>query len=142
MLTSTVRFVDRDMFMRYRGGGIGHKYMREVEEKYENMSQERLHGKQRPKPPQANNMDASGASDSDDEPKDLNQPDMPQAGQAGEPVSGGPGGDANGNNSDESDNGDYHPPETHSSGSDEEEVVDSDEVGSNLGYDSYGLADP
>jgi len=30
--------------MRYRGGGIGHKYMREVETRCENMSLERIHG--------------------------------------------------------------------------------------------------
>jgi hypothetical protein len=39
------RFVDRDMFMRYRGGGIGHKYMREIEAVYEDMSRERIHHK-------------------------------------------------------------------------------------------------
>jgi len=33
------------MFMRYRGGGIGHKYMREIEQLYENMSRERVHHK-------------------------------------------------------------------------------------------------
>jgi hypothetical protein len=33
------------MFMRYRGGGIGHKYMRAVEETYGNMSRERIHHK-------------------------------------------------------------------------------------------------
>jgi hypothetical protein len=27
-----VSFVDRDMFMRYRGGGVGHTYMRVVEQ--------------------------------------------------------------------------------------------------------------
>ena len=26
-----VRLVDRDMFMRFRGGGVGHRYMRQVE---------------------------------------------------------------------------------------------------------------
>jgi hypothetical protein len=39
------RFVDRDMFMRYRGGGIGHKYMREIEAAYNDMSRERIHHK-------------------------------------------------------------------------------------------------
>ena len=43
----TIRFVDRDMFMRYRGGGIGHTYMRAIEEVYENMSRERSHHKER-----------------------------------------------------------------------------------------------
>ena len=41
------RFVDRDMFMRYRGGGIGHKYMRAIEAVYENMSRERNHHKEK-----------------------------------------------------------------------------------------------
>ena len=40
-----VRFVDRDMFMCYRGSGIGHTYMWEIEEIYENMSCERIHHK-------------------------------------------------------------------------------------------------
>ena len=43
----TIRFDDHDMFMRYRGGGIGHKYMREIEEIYDNMSCERVHHKER-----------------------------------------------------------------------------------------------
>ena len=40
------RFVDRDMFMRYRGGGVGHKYMRVIESLYEDMSRERIHHKE------------------------------------------------------------------------------------------------
>ena len=30
-ITNANRFVDRDMFMRYRGGGVGHLYMRAIE---------------------------------------------------------------------------------------------------------------
>lgn len=30
------------MFMRYRGGGIGHTYMREVENRFEDMSREQV----------------------------------------------------------------------------------------------------
>ena len=30
-LTCTFRLADRDMFMRFRGGGVGHMYMRQVE---------------------------------------------------------------------------------------------------------------
>ena len=33
------------MFMRYRGGGIGHTYMRAIEQVYKNMSRERIHHK-------------------------------------------------------------------------------------------------
>ena len=32
------RFVDQDMLMRYRSGGIGNKYMREIESRYKKMS--------------------------------------------------------------------------------------------------------
>lgn len=142
MLTPTDRFVDRDMFMRYRGGGIGHKYMREVEEKYENMSRERLRGKQRPKPPQANGVDGNDVSDSDHEPEDLTKQGTSRAHQAGEPGSEGLGNGVDGSDLDGSDDGNRTPPETHSSESDEDEVVDSDEVGSDLGYESYGLAEP
>ena len=109
--------------------------MREVEKTYQNMSRERLHGNQRPKPTQADN--ASTDSDSDDEPEDATQSGTSQAG----PVDGGLGGNAGGNESDESDDGDYLPPDTHSSDS-EDELVDSDEMDSDDGYDSYGLADP
>jgi hypothetical protein len=30
-LTHSLRLVDRDMFMRFRGGGVGHLYMRHIE---------------------------------------------------------------------------------------------------------------
>lgn len=64
-----IRFVDRDMFMRYRGGGIGHKYMREIEEIYENMSRERTHHKEQrcaspsSDPTDPNVCDESGSND-------------------------------------------------------------------------------
>ena len=123
--------------MRYRGGGVGHKYMREIEAKYENMSRERLHGKQRPTPTRANDMDAGDASDSDSEPKDP-QPGMSQsqAGVSG-PVSGGLGAGEDRNDSNKSDDA-----ETRLSGGDSDEFVDSDEMDSDFGYESYGFADP
>jgi hypothetical protein len=31
MLTHPCRLADRDMFMRFRGGGVGHLYMRQIE---------------------------------------------------------------------------------------------------------------
>ena len=31
ILTHTIRLADRDMFMRFRGGGVGHLYMRQIE---------------------------------------------------------------------------------------------------------------
>lgn len=56
--------------MRYRGGGIGHKYMRQIEEIYENMSRERVHHKERKRqhsPSSNDTMDTSsmGATDAD-----------------------------------------------------------------------------
>jgi hypothetical protein len=36
-MLSTPSIVDRDMFMRYRGGGIGHGYMRVIESRFEDM---------------------------------------------------------------------------------------------------------
>ena len=63
-----VRFVDRDMFMRYRGSGIGHRYMREIEEMYENLSRERSHHKERQRPlPSSGPSHTEGDSGSDDE---------------------------------------------------------------------------
>ena len=51
--------------MRYRGGGIGHKYMREIEEIYENMSRERIHHKERRQhtPSLDGTMDTSSSKD-------------------------------------------------------------------------------
>lgn len=136
-LTFTVRFVDRDMFMRYRGGGIGHKYMREVEAKHENMSLKRSHCGSPPKPsPRKDDTDACGPSGGGERP--------------------GPGAGGGRSDGDESDDEDYVPPET--DGSDEGDStdsgedsdnssksdgsVDSDEIESDNGFDSYGLADP
>jgi hypothetical protein len=31
ILTHSLRLADRDMFMRFRGGGVGHLYMRQIE---------------------------------------------------------------------------------------------------------------
>jgi len=127
------------MFMRYRGGGIGHKYMREVEAKYENMSRERLHGKQphRERGPPQETDEPGDASDSDGGPEDPARPGAPRQGG---PATGSPGSDGDGNEDDEVDeDNDYVPSET---GSSSEGVVDSDEIASDFDYDSYGLADP
>jgi hypothetical protein len=116
--------------------------MREVEAKYENMSRERLHGKQpHPKPSRDDDMNADSTNDSDNESEDPARPGTLQGDQVAEPVNGNLGSNVDGNNSDESDDGDYVPPETRSNSSDEDEVVDSDEFGSDCDYDSYGLAD-
>ena len=63
-----IRFVDRDMFMRFRGGGIGHKYMRAVEKVYENMSRKRIHHKESKRAPlDKDTLDVCDESGSDNE---------------------------------------------------------------------------
>jgi len=123
----TVRFVDRDMFMRYRGGGIGHRYMREIEDIYENMSRERVHHKEN-KHLSSNdptNVDTVGDSGSDD---DGNETEASQA--------------VGGSDSNSNSNSDYSRPGTdsedsHFSGDSDTEEFDSEgEV-----VDSYGLSD-
>ena len=116
--------------MRYCGGGVGHKYMWEIEVKYENMSLERSHWNLRSNPPPGKNAHVDGASNSGS-----------QEGQ--QPKLGG-----------ESDDGDYVPPQTGDSGNDSSSCEedsdddglgdsggDSDEIGSDVSHESYGLAD-
>ena len=133
------RFVDRDMFMRYRGGGIGHKYMREIEAKYENMSIERDHWNSHPKPTRANNTGERPSRSNNNEGEGLGR-EPPRGSQAAD--------------RDESDDTNYVPSESgdssddYSAGSDDDSndgesdgEEDPGEIGSDAGYDSYGLAD-
>lgn len=58
------------MFMRYRGGGVGHRYMRAIEAVCENMARERTHHKERKRthaPPSKDAMDVDDASTSTSE---------------------------------------------------------------------------
>jgi hypothetical protein len=124
------------MFMRYRGGGIGHKYMREIETKFENMSRVHLHGKQpHHKPRRAKDQAVESLSDSDDGQQGSPQLGMPTGDRITKPMTGSLG---EGEYSDESGDEDYVPSETGSSG---EEGIDS-QITSDFDYDSYGLADP
>ena len=121
------------MFMRYRGSGIGHRYMREIEDIYENMSCEQLHHKERKHassggPANTNTVDHS---DDDNDKHEMEGPTGAQPGQAA-------GGDDSGSESDS----EYSPSGTDSQGSrssggsDSEEFDSEDEV-----VDSYGLGD-
>lgn len=139
--------------MRYRGGGVGHKYMREIEAKFENMSLERSHWNSRPKPPQGNSNNTSthvGGGNSGGE-ESENPARRGRSGQNGEedPVrpsglredqppelgSGSTNGGSNGGDS-ESDDGDYVPPQmgdsddeysaTSEEGSDDSDSPDSE----------------
>ena len=129
-----VRFVDRDMFMHYRGSGIGHRYMREIEDIYENMSRERVHYKESKRASSSKeptNMDAVDDSGSDDDEHETEGPTDKQPGQAAED-------DHSGSDSDL----DYSPPETgsedsHSSGDNDTEELDSEGKVS----DCYGFGD-
>ena len=120
------------MFMRYRGSGIGHRYMREIEDIYENMSRERLHHRKHTSTSggPANTNTTNHSDDNDDE-HETEGPAGAQPGQAA-------GGDDSGLESDS----EYLASGTdsqgsHSSGgSDSEEFDSEDEVA-----DSYGLGD-
>ena len=114
--------------------------MREIENKYENMSRVRLHGKH-PRPnsgsgTQANGQGVDSRSNGDNEHEDPMQPGTPQGDESTEPAarSQGEGWDLG-----ESDGEDYVPSEN---GSSDDERTEPDEVTSDLDYDSYGLADP
>ena len=120
LMLTLYRFVDRDMFMRYRGGGVGHKYMREIETKHEDMSRTRLHGKQVRREPDV-------PQTSGDEVEDTAQTSTPAS-------------DNGGSKSDESDDEDVDLSEGSSCS---DKSIGSDEIASDDdGYDSYGLADP
>ena len=131
------------MFMRYRGGSIGHKYMHEIETRYENMSLERIHRNGNPKPSQSG-ADATSAR------APQPRPESPVEDQESDNNNNETGLDNGGRGvsddmgrgeltRDESD-GDYAPSETGDE-SDDGRSVDSDMIGSDDGYESYGLAD-
>ena len=116
------------MFMRYRGGGIGHKYMREIEETYENMCRKRTHHKEQTRrhtPPSKDSANASSSKDAAD--ADSGSDDKHRI-----------GGD-NGLDSDSDSDSDYLGTDSEgssSSGSDVSDVSDSeDEL-----HESYGLS--
>lgn len=147
------------MFMRYRGGGIGHKYMRDIEERFENMAVERIHGNSHCKPSHSNDTNVSSTTNN------LGGASRDQGRQGGDepgsddeeciPPKGGPS----------TDNEDVMDCDENSADCDEEVVdhdedfmncdedsgdeglpadfeADFDEAGSDGGYESFGLADP
>ena len=160
-LTSSDRFVDQDMFMRYRGGGVGHTYMRDIEVKYENMSIKRNHWKSRSKPPQGNSMDID-----DEQPENATQLGTSEDKEdQGTDKDGDESDDGDDDGLDNGDNGSLGGRDDNgldgrddngldggcSTGCDEDsddnelgdfEENSDDELGSDAGYESYGLADP
>ena len=126
--------------MRYRGGGIGHKYMREIEATYEDMSRERTHGKGRNH--RAVNQEKEGLMDTNNDGNDVDSEG--EAGPTGSQT--GQGGQANGRantagdeDCDDSD-GDYVPPSDDSSSG----ISDSDDLDSDdrEGFEEiYGFGD-
>ena len=130
------------MFMRYRGGGIGHKYMRDVEAKYENMSRKRVHGK--PLRSTGTTQANEGADNVDEDEDDVAGEADNNTGEgksersgsgAANPAVGGEEDDE-----DDEDDEDYVPSEAGSS--DDEDTDSGSEIASDLEYDSHGLADP
>jgi hypothetical protein len=152
LLTFSGRFVDRDMFMHYRGGGVGHKYMQEIEAKHKNMSLERNHWYYSSKTQaQVDGMDVdTGGGGGDEGPKSTMQPggleDNKEEDPGSEPV--GRNQEVAGNNEDEPDGDEGIPLEGGSSSDDDSGSEgagiegDPEELGSDAGYDSYSLADP
>ena len=118
------RFVDRDMFMQYQGGGVGHKYMRDIESKDENMSRTCLHGKQVRHKPDSPQTDDEGSGD---EAEDTVPPSTLAS-------------DDGGSKSDDEDDEDV---DLSKGSSCSGESINSDKVASDdNGYDSYSLAEP
>jgi len=152
------RFVDRDMFMRYRGGGVGHTYMRAIEEVYENMSRERIHHKVRKQkgkqpnndaPMNVDNTDgACGEGEGEGESESEGEAVGSQAGQDTPPGKGGKtsantlaGHTPNNDDDDDEDDDDDYVPDSDSCSS---VISDSDDLDSGEdreGYESYGLGD-
>ena len=123
------------MFVRYRGGGIGHQYIWEIEKTHENMSLERDHWHRGPKPQaQENSMDVDANISGEEELGDRIHPGSLEGSIA--------------TDEDESDGGEYVPLEAGDSSDDSEDDKgagvdgDSEGLGSDASYDSYGLADP
>ena len=154
MLTFAIRFVDCDMFMCYREGGIRHRYMREIEKKYENMSLECIHGSCNRKPSQ-NNADTSALGPKPPDPPGEDEDKMDNENEGGldnrgKSTSGnsgrgeldnGGGGESAG---DESDDGDYVAPKTGDESDDDpdnDRFADSNEIESDGSHELYGLAD-
>ena len=127
-----VRFVDRDMFMCYQGSRIGHTYMREIEEIYENMSRERIHHKEGNHASSMNDpagADSINGNGSDDECA-TNESTNTQAAGDGD------------NNLDSASDLDYNPSGTDSEGSGSSEKSYTDDVDSeDDGFESYRFGD-
>lgn len=152
MLSACVtRFVDRDMFMRYRGSGIGHKYMQAIEEVYENMSRERTHHQehrrgQAPSGRDAMDIDHENTSSDEREPEEHLQPQAGQHAHLGTPgpvnTGGEPGTDCDEGDEDHGDHGrGAGGAKEGESDLDSPAISDSDDVDSDGGCEgeSYGF---
>lgn len=126
--------------------------MRAIETNYEDMSIERDHWNSRSKPSHDSNTAADAVCSDGEEPGDSEHPDRPEDSRD-EEENQGPGHlDRNqemGTDGDKLDGGDNVPSEP-DDGTDEDSDHDEqanfegdlDEIGSDAGYESYGLADP
>jgi len=123
------------MFMRYRGGGIGHKYMRKIEEIFENMSRERMHHKDRKRGSLAKGTTDTNAVDSSDDEREPGGSERTRAAGATEG-----GGEADEDDEGSDSDSDYEPDETDSERSDSSEDSDSDDSDSEGELlETYGL---
>ena len=138
------------MFMRYRGGGIGHKYMRVIEELYENMSRERTHHKEyrhrgarsgEEAPMDVDDTDDGNGNGAGDHPGSQASQDI-QPGEQGGNQTTQPGNAADNEDDDsDEDDDDYDPDsdESRSTGISDSDDLDSDEDCG--GHESYGMRD-
>lgn len=135
----TNRFVDRDMFMRYRGGGIGHTYMRAIEQIYENMSRERNHYKTEKRKGTRPNKDIpiSDADGVDDDDGTEDETPTTATNTSGVETLAGEALD----DDDSDDNGEYFPDSDSRSSSGVSDSDDLDSDGNCGDYESYGLGD-
>ena len=129
------------MFMRYRGGGIGHTYMRAIEQVYENMSRERIHHKAPKRKDAPMGIDGIDGID-DDEGESEGEDEAPTA-ATGTSRAAILAGDALNKDDDDSkgdEDNEYLPnSDSYSSGISNSDDLDSDENGG--GYESYELGD-
>lgn len=116
--------------------------MREIEEKYENMSRERLHGEASHNEPRFPGADNEDIDDEHDRDQPLGRPSESHTSPSTEPTVRGSHNEGDEDEPDESDDEDYILSEDEFS-SDDDADSDGSEIMSDrdTDYDSYGLAD-
>jgi hypothetical protein len=126
------RFVDRNIFMRYHGGGIRHKHMRVIEEIFGEMSRKRVHHKECQCTSLSQNSTDIGAADNSNS-KDNPGTEGATCAQTDQTIGG------NGSGSDSGSDLDYKPDSEDPGSSEGSNPEDLDSEGGVV--DSYRLGD-